>query len=341
MEFTLQEVAALVGGTVVGDASFRITAAKPLTTAGPSELTFLESAKLAEEWGKASAGAAIVPTNFPASEKPVVTVADPLLAFVTIFQQFTKPIPAIPVGLHASAVIDPTATIGANARIGPNVVIGPGVTIGANVDLRAGVSLAANVTLGDDVTLHPHVAIYPGCVLGHRVIIHANTVIGADGYGYRRLGGKHVKVPQLGNVILGDDVEVGACSTIDRGTFGPTIIGDGTKIDNLVMIAHNCTIGKHNLLVSQVGIAGSCVTGDDVVMAGQVGVGDHVNIGEKAMLGARSAVIKDVPAELQMLGAPARPIRDAIKIMMCLDHLPEIRKDVKRIKKQLGMQDEE
>jgi UDP-3-O-[3-hydroxymyristoyl] glucosamine N-acyltransferase len=339
MAMNLSEIADLVGGKLVGDDA-PISSATPLTTAVPGAITFLEHAKYAESWAKSSAMAAIVPLNFPPSMKPVILVTDPLTAFATIFQQFLGPVHAPPSGVHPSAVVDPSAVIGANARIGPNVVIGPGVVIGANVDLHAGVNLGANVQLGDDVTLYPHVTIYHRCVLGHRVIVHANSVIGADGYGYRLVAGKHVKVPQLGNVVIHDDVEIGACATIDRGTFGPTTIGEGTKIDNQVMIAHNCQIGKHNLLVSQVGIAGSCTTGDYVVMAGQVGIGDHITVGDRAVLGAKSGVHRDVPADAKMLGAPARPDRDAMKIMMSWDYLPQIRKDMKRVLKHLNLADE-
>jgi UDP-3-O-[3-hydroxymyristoyl] glucosamine N-acyltransferase len=183
--------------------------------------------------------------------------------------------------------------------------------------------------------LHPRVVLYPDCVLGDRVVVHANAVLGADGFGYRQQAGRHVKVPQLGSVEVGNDVEIGAGSTIDRGTFGPTRIGAGTKIDNLVMVGHNCRIGRHNVLCSQVGIAGSTTTGDYVVMAGQVGVADHVHVGDRAVLGAQCGVPSDVPAGASMLGAPARPSRDAMRIMMSLDRLPELVKEVRRLRQKL------
>jgi UDP-3-O-[3-hydroxymyristoyl] glucosamine N-acyltransferase len=191
------------------------------------------------------------------------------------------------------------------------------------------------------VTLFPNAVLYDGTVLGNRVIVHANAVLGADGFGYRLQDGRHVKAPQLGHVEVGDDVEVGACTTIDRGTFEPTRIGEGTKIDNLVQVAHNCRIGRHNLLVSQLGIAGSSSTGDYVVMAGQVGVRDHVHIGDGALIGARAGVARDVAAGERMLGAPATPEREQKRILMSLEKLPEIRKDVHRIKQHLGIKDEE
>jgi UDP-3-O-[3-hydroxymyristoyl] glucosamine N-acyltransferase len=183
--------------------------------------------------------------------------------------------------------------------------------------------------------------LYDGTILGHRAIVHANAVLGADGFGYRFHDGKHVKVPQLGHVEVGDDVEVGACTTIDRGTFQATRVDAGTKIDNLVQVGHNCHIGKHNLLVSQVGIAGSCSTGDFVVMAGQVGIADHIHIGTGAVIGAKAGVTKDIPDGQRTLGAPATPERDQKRILMSLEKLPDIRRDIRKIKQQLGIKDDE
>ncbi|HSQ55637.1 MAG TPA: UDP-3-O-(3-hydroxymyristoyl)glucosamine N-acyltransferase, partial [Gemmata sp.] len=177
------------------------------------------------------------------------------------------------------------------------------------------------------------------CIIGNRVVIHANAVIGGDGFGYRTQNGSHSKVPQLGWVEIEDDVEVGAGTTIDRGTFGPTRIGMGTKIDNLVMIAHNCQIGRHNLLCSQVGIAGSCTTGEYVVMAGQVGIADHVNVGDRVLILAKSGVPSDIPSDSHMLGYPALPHKEQARVLKTLEKLPEIRKDIKRIKERLGLEE--
>jgi UDP-3-O-[3-hydroxymyristoyl] glucosamine N-acyltransferase len=170
--------------------------------------------------------------------------------------------------------------------------------------------------------------------------MHANSVVGADGFGYRFQNGRHVKVPQLGSVEIGDDVEIGACTTIDRGTFQATRIGAGTKIDNLVQVGHNCQVGKHNLFVSQMGIAGSSSTGDYVVVAGQVGIVDHVHIGDRVMIGGQAGVTKDVPAGLHILGSPATPEREQKRILMSLEKLPEIRRELRKIKQHLGMKDE-
>lgn len=223
--------------------------------------------------------------------------------------------------------------------VGPFAVVGENSEIGANTTLHAGAVVGRFCKLGDDVVLHPHAVLYDECVLGNRVVIHGNAVIGADGFGYRVQSGRHVKVPQLGWVEIEDDVEVGACTTIDRGTFGPTRIGAGTKIDNLVMIGHNCNIGKHNILCSQVGIAGSTTTGDYVVMAGQVGVADHLTIGDRVTIMAKSGVSGNISGGAQVLGMPALPHREQARIMLTMEKLPEIRKDVNRIKKHLGIED--
>jgi UDP-3-O-[3-hydroxymyristoyl] glucosamine N-acyltransferase len=188
--------------------------------------------------------------------------------------------------------------------------------------------------------VHPNAVLYEGTVVGHRVIIHASAVLGADGFGYRLQGGRHVKVPQLGHVEVGDDVEVGAGSTIDRGTFGPTRVGAGTKIDNLVQVGHNCRIGRHNLLVAHVGIAGSCATGDYVVIAGQAGIADHVSVGDRVVIGAKAGVTKDIAAGERVLGAPATSERDQKRILMSLEKLPDMRRDLRRVKQQLGIKDE-
>jgi UDP-3-O-[3-hydroxymyristoyl] glucosamine N-acyltransferase len=184
------------------------------------------------------------------------------------------------------------------------------------------------------------VVVYDDCVLGDRVVVHANAVIGADGFGYRTQDGRHVKVPQLGWVEVEDDVEIGAGATVDRGTFGATRIGAGTKIDNLVMVGHNCQIGRHNILAAQAGVAGSCTTGDYVVMAGQVGVADHVHIGDRVVIAAKSGVVSDIPSDTRVLGYPARPEAHAKRIWVTLDHLPEWRRDLKRVKDHLGLGDE-
>jgi UDP-3-O-[3-hydroxymyristoyl] glucosamine N-acyltransferase len=337
---TVRQLADHVRGELLGDGDLSIASARTLSEAGPHDITFVEGDKHLHAWHESKAGAAIVPLNVPVNGRPIIRVADPLAAFAAVVVAFRgSRAPAATGRIDPASSVHPTAKIGPGTTVGPFAVIGEGVVVGANCVIHAGVSVGRFCTLGDGVLLHPHVAIYDDCKLGDRVTVHANAVIGADGFGYRTQQGKHTKVPQLGTVEIGDDVEIGACTTIDRGTFGPTRIGAGTKIDNLVMIAHNCQIGRGNLLVSQVGIAGSSTTGDFVVMAGQVGVGDHVDIGSGSVIGAKSGVPKDLPAGSKVLGAPARPDRDEIRILMSLEKLPQLRKDVQQIKKKLGLED--
>lgn len=336
MTTTVRQLAELVGGELLGDGDLPILAARPLTEAGPGDLTFLDSDKHLAAWNASPAAAAVVPASVPVNGRPLIRVAEPLLAFADIVRTLQNRPSVIRSGIDPTAHIHPTATLGVDVTVGPFTVIGEGCVIGDRSRVLAGVVLGANCRIGVDCTIHPQVVLYDDCTLGERVVIHANAVLGADGFGYRPVNGRHIKVPQLGRIEIGDDVEIGAGTTIDRGTFGPTTIGEGTKIDNLVMIGHNCRIGRHNILCSQVGIAGSTTTGDYVVMAGQVGVADHVQIGDGVTLGARSGLAQDVPAGAKLLGAPARPDRDAIRIMLALDRLPDLLKDMRRLKQKLG-----
>jgi UDP-3-O-[3-hydroxymyristoyl] glucosamine N-acyltransferase len=337
---TLQEVAEWVGGEMHGDGTLPIAGARPLQEAEPGDITFLEHERHLSAWEKCRASAAIVPLSIPVNGRPVIRVVDPLAAFVTVVQRLrSDSTPPPPPQIHPTAWIDPSVILGPEASVGPYVVIEAGSVLGARCTLHAGVVIGRNCRLGDDVTLYPHAVLYDRTIVGNRVIIHAHAVIGADGFGYRTQEGRHHKVPQLGWVEIEDDVEIGAGSTIDRGTFAATRIGQGTKIDNLVMIGHNCRIGRHNLLCSQVGIAGSCTTGDYVVMAGQVGVADHLTIGDHVIIGAKSGVPRDVPSGSQVLGSPAMPRQETARIVASLEKLPELRKDVARIKKALGWED--
>ena len=334
MTATVRQLAELVGGELLGDGDLSISAARPLADAGPGELTFFDGDKNAAAWHASPAAAAVVPAGVPLNGRPLIRVAQPLLAFAAIVQRLhSRPVKA-PV-IDPSAHIHPSATLGADVAVGPFAVIGEGCVIGDRCRIGAGVVVGEHCTLGADCTLHPRVVLYPDCVLGDRVVAHSNAVLGSDGFGYRLVAGRQVKVPQLGRLEVGDDVEIGAGSTIDRGTFGPTVIGEGTRIDNLVQVAHNCRIGRHNILCSQVGVAGSVTTGDYVVMAGQVGVTDHITIGDGVFLGARTALSQDAPAGAKLLGAPARPIRDAMRVMLTLDRLPELAREFRQLKKRV------
>lgn len=337
MNRTMQQLAALVGGELVGDGTVSIHSAATIASAGPGQITFLDNDQLTGQLATLRASALVARSAPSGNPIPTIVTKDPLGTFLTIFQHFHGQPPAPVHGIDARACIHPSARLGRDASVHAFVSIGAGSVIGDRCRLLPGVAIGQNCTLGDDVTLYPHAVVYDGCTLGNRVILHANVVVGADGFGYRQQGGKHVKIPQLAGVVIGDDVEVGACSTIDRGTFEATRIGAGTKIDNLVQVGHNCRIGKHNILVSQSGIAGSCTTGDYVVLGGQAGVADHIAIGDGVMIGAKAGVIGNVPAGERLLGIPARPERQAKMSAVNLERVGDLRKDVKLIKEKLGI----
>ena len=262
MSITVQQLAELVGGQVEGDGGQVIEAARPLRDCRPGDVTFVEHEKHAARLQGCRASAAVVPAGMAAHGLTVIRVADPLAAFITIVRHLQGRVEPPPHGIDPRAAVHPTARIGADPSVFPFAVVGAGSSVGARCRVLSGAVVGRDCRLGDDVTLHPGAVLYDGTVLGDRVTVHANAVLGADGFGYRLHDGRHVKVPQLGHVEIGDDVEVGACTTIDRGTFDATRVGEGTKLDNLVMVGHNCRVGRHNLFVSQVGVAGSCTTGD-------------------------------------------------------------------------------
>jgi UDP-3-O-[3-hydroxymyristoyl] glucosamine N-acyltransferase len=230
-----------------------------------------------------------------------------------------------------SAFLGPNCKLGRGIEIHPGATIDDDVEIGEGTTIHAGVHIMAGCRIGSEVTIFPNAVLYEDTIVGPRCIIHANAVLGAYGFGYHLKGGRHRLAAQLGNVVLEADVEVGAGTTIDRGTYGSTVIGEGSKIDNQVMIAHNCRIGKHNILCSQVGIAGSTTTGDYVVIAGQVGVRDHVHIGERATLGAKAGIMSDVPDGAVFIGIPATPDREQKLKQVALARLPEMRKQLKAL----------
>jgi UDP-3-O-[3-hydroxymyristoyl] glucosamine N-acyltransferase len=315
-------------------------------------VTFIETERLARQLKTCRASAVLVPPALRAklwvngsadqgadgAPLAFVEVDDPLSAFVALMRHFRGPeLVRVPV-ISTRADVHPTAQVGTDAAIDAFATIGEGTVIGARCRIGSGTVIGCNCRLGDDVILHPRVVLYDGTVLGSRVEIHSGAVIGSDGFGFRFQNGKHVKIPQFGAVEIGDDVEVGAGTTIDRGTFNNTRIGAGTKIDNLVQIGHNCQIGQHNLLVSQVGIAGSATTGDYVVLAGQVGVADHVHIGNRTVIGAQSGLYRNVPDGERMLGSPARPEGEQKRILLCLDKLPEIRRELRQVRQHLGLE---
>jgi UDP-3-O-[3-hydroxymyristoyl] glucosamine N-acyltransferase len=338
---TVRALADLVHGQVLGDGEQVLHAARCLDEAGEGDVTFLDHEKHAGRLNNCRASCVVAPSGVTAPGRTLIRVQDPLMAFVAIVRHMQGHAEPPPHGIDPRAAVHPSARIGPDASIYPFAVVGENAVLGARCRIHPGAVVGRNCRLGDDVLLYPNAVLYDDTVLGSRVIVHGNAVLGADGFGFRFQEGRHVKVPQLGYVEIGDDVEVGACSTIDRGTFQATRIGAGTKIDNLVQVGHNCQVGRHNLFVSQVGVAGSCSTGDYVVLAGQAGVISHIHIGTGAVVGGQAGVTKDVPDGQRVLGSPATPERDQKRVIMTLEKLPEIRKDVHAIKQRLGLDKEE
>ncbi len=332
----LAALAELVGGEVVGDATVRIVGSAPLGEVAAGEITFVEQPERLGQAAASLAAALVLPRGITCDLKPFVAVDDVHAAFGKIVLHFNPRRHAALSGISPQAVISLSARLGRDVAIGPGAVVGDGVVVEDGTTIHAGVTILPGCRVGEGVTLFPRVTLYEGTIVGDRTIIHAGAVIGAYGFGYRQNAGCHELTAQLGHVEIGSDVEIGANSTIDRGTYGATRIGNGTKIDNLVQIGHNCQIGQHNLLCAQVGIAGSTSTGDYVVMAGQVGVRDHVHIGRGARIGAMAGVANDIPEGISAFGAPAIPERDQKVLIASLAKLPQMRKEFKQVTKTVG-----
>lgn len=341
MTYTVAELAQLIHGEVTGEGCQVIEDVAALDCVTPQTVSYIENSRRLKRLAGLTPGAMIVPRDTVEAARqaltcPLIAVDDPQGAFIALMVHL-RPLPARDAtGISPQAMIHPSAEIGSNTNIHHSAVIDAGVTIGSGCDIQAGVVVGRDSRLGDEVTLHPNAVLYPGMRIGSRVIIHANAVIGADGFGYRFQQGQFIRIPHTGTVVIEDDVEIGAGTTIDRAMVGETLIGRGTKIDNMVMIAHNCRIGKHNALASQVGFAGSVITGDYVRCGGQVGVADHLRIGEKASLGGKAGVMADIEAGTTQYGIPARPDKEQLRIQLALQRLPELVKKVQELEQKLA-----
>lgn len=332
----LSEVAALVGGRLLGNDDPVITGAAPLSEAGPGDLSFVADRKREAEARQSGAGALLVPPGLAVDGRPAVEVARPYEAFALYLGRLAPdPDRLYPPGIHPTAVIDPSARVEA-ASIGPYCVVGAGAQVGAGSRLAAHVVIGCDAVVGGDCVLHAHVVVREGCRLGQRVIVHAGTVVGADGFGYLAGPRGQVKIPQVGIVEVGDDVELGALVTIDRATTGRTVIGAGSKLDNQVHVAHNVRIGRCCALSAQTGIAGSCVIGDGVITGGQVGIADHLVIGDGARIGAQAGVIKDVPKGATVFGYPALDFQESFRITAALRRLPAALGRLRALEGRLG-----
>jgi len=321
---TLAEIAAEVGGTVIGDDATVIRGVAGIREAQAGEITFIANSRYDSHLADTMASAVICSREPRDSPVPLVQVDNPYLAFQKVVRLFRpelyRPLP----GVHATAVVSPAATIGEGASVGAHCVVEAGARIGARTVLMPGCYVGVQAAIGEDCLFYPNVSLREECVVGSRCILHSGAVIGADGFGFAFDAGRYHKVPQVGIVQIGDDVEVGANTTIDRATTDATRIGDGTKIDNLVQIGHNVQIGRHCIIVSQVGISGSTRLEDFVVIGGQAGLAGHITVGQGANIGGQAGVSKSVPAKAVVWGTPAQPLTLIKRINAYLQRLPQL-----------------
>lgn len=331
LNWTIEKIAAFLGGEIVGSRDLTISGLAKINEAKPGEITFLANPKYVKFAAETKASAIIVGKEFEASDKTVIKVQDPYLAFMTLAKEWADKDPHVDPGIHPTAVIAPDVTLGANVRIGPYVVIGKNSRIGANSILHAGVVIGDHVTIGRDCLIYPRVSIREYCRIGDRVILQNGAVIGSDGFGYAFHEGQYHKIPQTGIVTLEDDVEIGANTTIDRAALGETRIARGCKIDNLVQIAHNVQVDDHSAIAAQVGISGSTQVGKYARIGGQAGFVGHIKIGDKAIVGAQAGVTKGIPENAFYSGYPARENMKAKREEASLARLPELLKTFRRL----------
>ncbi len=323
MAFTVAEIASHLKGEVAGNPSTQITGFSPADRSRPGDLTFAENDSYLQRAESSAATAVIIEEKSRAtSSKVLIRVRNVRVAYAKVLPLF-YPEKQFPPGVDPNAVVAATAKIDPTAHIGPGCVIGEHVEVGAGCVIEALDFLGDHCRLGQNVRLFPNVTLYGGTEVGNRVRIHAGTVVGSDGFGYVEEDGSHIKVPQIGNVIIRDDVELGASVTVDRGALGPTVIGEGTKVDNLVQIAHNVSIGLNCMIVAQAGIAGSTRMGDEVVLGGQSGVLGHLRLGNRVSVSAKSGVMRNLRDGERVLGFPAVPDRQAKRQIIAVQHLPE------------------
>ncbi len=336
MQFRVRDVAAFLGGTVVGDPETAVSGIAGLTEAKPGDLSFLANPKYTAHLATTQAACVIVAEAQPDVRTAQIVVANPDFAFAKLVSAY-GPKPAHPTeGIHPTAVIGERVRIGANPRIGAYAVIGDDTAIGDNAVVYPHVVVGAEAAIGNDCVLYAGTVIRERCRLGNRVVLQPGVVIGSDGFGYALVDGKHQKIPQVGIVVIEDDVEIGSNTAIDRARFGKTRIGSGTKIDNLVQIAHNVETGSHCLLVAQVGIAGSTRLGHYVTLAGQVGVAGHLTIGDQAMAGGQSGISKNIPAKAKVRGSPAQDFKEALVSEIAVRRLGATQQTVKRLEERVA-----
>lgn len=332
---TLKELAELVGGTVVGDESLEITRLATIETAGPGEITFLGNPKYLGYLKECRASAVIIPPGIEAAGMTLLVCDNPYLAIAKVQTHFYVKRPA-PQGVMAGAHVHPEAQLAEGITVHPGCVVQAGAKIGTGTILYPGVVIYAGAEVGEDCTLHANAVVREGCRLGDRVVLQPSATVGSDGFGYAPDGERYYPIPQIGIAVLEDDVELGANSSIDRAAMGETRIGRGTKIDNQVQVAHNVVIGENGILVSGTGIAGSAKIGKNCTFGGHSGAAGHITIGDKTTVGARGAVLSDYPGGGIITGTPAIPHREWLRASKIYARLPEMRREISRLKKELA-----
>jgi len=338
----VRELAEWLAATFEGDGEKELTGVAPLETAGASDLAFVASRKAAAQAQNSAAGCLIVPLEFPNPQgRTVIRTAEPRTAFARALSRFHPPPPVEP-GIHPTAVVHPDAQIGPQAQIAAHAVIGEGARIGARSRIGAGCLIGRRVRVGEDTVLHAGVIIYDDVDVGSRCILHSGCVIGADGFGFVMAGDHYEKFPQVGRVVIEDDVEIGANSCVDRAALGVTWIGQGTKLDNLVHVAHNCRIGRHVVVAAQTGFSGGVTVEDYAVIGGQVGIGDKARIESRAVLGSGCGVLssKIVRRGQVVWGTPARPLKEYLEQLANLSRLPEIRRQLAELRRRVESREE-
>ncbi len=340
---TVAEISALVGGQPIGDGSLVVECVAEVASAGPNDVASFHNMKYLAAAQASPAGCLLVPPpakDAPCAAKAKIVVEDPQAAFALLLGLIEGDrLARVAPGVSAKASVHPEAKLGAGVRVGDFSVIERGAVIGDGTTILPQCYVGENVKIGKNCLLHPRAVVRHDCELGDRVTLHPGAVIGGDGFGFTtdKKTGRHTKIPQIGNVVIGDGVEIGANATVDRATLGSTVIEPGAQIDNLVMIAHNVRVGRDSVIVSQVGVAGSTTVGRNVILAGQAGIAGHLHVGDGAVVTAQTGVMSDVPPKAILFGSPGRPHREAFKLQALYGRLPELHERLKELEKKLGI----
>ncbi|MDD4980971.1 MAG: UDP-3-O-(3-hydroxymyristoyl)glucosamine N-acyltransferase [Candidatus Omnitrophica bacterium] len=335
MPKTLKEIAKFLEGELVGESDIIITGISGIKEANEGDITFLANPKYLPLLEKTRASAVITSRDIRDAPKPIIRTENPSLAFAKMVSFMAPCEIKHHQGIHPAAILGEDVSLGKGVAIGPYAVIEDNVSIGDDTVIYSGCFVGHHSKIGEDALIYPNVSVRERVTIGNRVIIHSGTVIGSDGFGFATVEGLHHKIPQIGTVEIGDDVEIGANVTIDRARFDKTVIGSGTKIDNLVQIAHNVIIGKNCIIVAQVGISGSTTVGNNVVLAGQVGLVGHINIGDNSIVMAQSGVSKSIPPNTISWGYPAKPANIAKRVNACVQNLPRLYETIAELKKKI------